>query len=73
MTDSIAAKVAEHRARTAWASAKTRKQTAQQLAVCLSTLDAMARRGDIKPLRWGRTVRFSIAEIDRVLSGKVAA
>lgn len=47
----------------------TRKELSKLLRVHINTIDNMIKRGDIKALKIGRTVRISQEELDYLLKG----
>jgi excisionase family DNA binding protein len=48
----------------------TRKELSKLLRVHINTIDNMIKRGDIKALKIGRTVRISQEELDYLLKGE---
>ncbi|MEM8865514.1 MAG: helix-turn-helix domain-containing protein [Planctomycetota bacterium] len=44
----------------------TREELAERLKVSVRTIDQAVATGAINPVRFGRAVRFSIAEVERI-------
>ncbi len=47
----------------------TKNETAQELKISTSTLDKMARAGEIKNIKVGGQVRYTITEVARIIAG----
>lgn len=48
----------------------TRDETARALSVCLHTIDNMVARGQLKPVRCGRAVRFRESDVLAFINGE---